>query len=251
MFAAFCYLVSLIAKNALAEVLQAINTSRSQGKILCLFAIISSGWLYKKELLKQSQLLFLVQCFSILFPVLSSLHICLHRVIGQSFQWCCVFDVGLFCPSKVKGTLWLSSLNVSSNTNSIPPAFFVRELNMATTLQNSLPWLNINAMFCFCLAGFTWRYSHNRLKEKHCSFPNRLKKTPILVCVSKSCKTCGLLWLVLHLSGYKENVGHAEKESKDKIFSSTAVVSTSCATVKLLKTGEREAESGGRVREGH
>lgn len=55
--------------------------------------------------------------------------------------------------------------------------------------------LNINAVFCFCLAGFTWRYSHNSLRETAAAFPADLIKhlvTPGLL--------FGFLCLLLHLS---------------------------------------------------
>lgn len=80
MFAAFCCLVSLIAKNALAKVLQAIGTSHAQGKYsVSLHELAVVG--LPGKLLNQLQVFFLVECFCIFYSILSYLHI--HYIHSQ------------------------------------------------------------------------------------------------------------------------------------------------------------------------
>lgn len=47
--------------------------------------------------------------------------------------------------------------------------------------------------------------------------------------------------------GSEENVGDGEKESEDRNYSPTAVVSPSCATVKHQRDGGRERRKVGEV----
>lgn len=113
----------------------------------------------------------------------------------------------------------------------------VKYANNMTVILSS-DWILMQC-FVFCLAGFTWRYSHNSLKEEHCSFPNRLEKTPGLVCVCESWETCGLLWLVLHLSGFWRK---CRKWWGQKRFSSSCGFTPLCYCKASNKTGQGDRE---------
>lgn len=131
-------------------------------------------------------------------------------------------------------------------TNSMPLPSFLRELKMATTLTIILfpACLNINALFCFCLAGFTWRRSHNSLKGTTLQLPNRLKKNNSRFSVCLSWETCGLLWLVLHLSGFwrKCRKWWGGKWGQ-KLFTSRCGLTHLCTVTLLIKgDGRQKAE---------